>query len=526
MLTQLRTSPTALLLPLVLCLAGCASFDDIDTWPLLSTEPEQEFLPGRVEALGPFVDVQWQQSTTQWGLKPLFSVRNYRDVPYDRIAQFDVPFFAAAATLSTLARRTPPRTDPGEGRRARQVLALYPLYRHESCEPLSRTIFIPLYYNVRNRHADQGWYHHWALFPIYFGGNSRAHGPYHAVFPLGGVCKNLFGRDKVRFVLGPLYIHASSGGRESYNVLWPFFNYTAGGGRDRWYVWPLIGRMKRQDNPPRWFFLWPFFWHTPKPKEGERETRGSAFFPFWGWQKDGAVYRRNVIWPLFSYARNEKTGRTDYVTPWPILRIGDGPDYYRRQAWPFYGYLDDAHVHRHYVLWPLYRREVRETDRSRMRGRSVLIIYRSITNEWKGSKDEDRSDYENILWPLYYYKRDGLGNKVFTTLNIRGVPDPQGWDRFYTFIWRIYEYESRAVAPGTLDTPWKSTRALWGAYRYDRGWERSRMRVFPLFTSRRADGRLSGLEVLMGLFGYIDKPGARTYRLLFIPWTVKREGER
>ncbi len=520
-------SHPALLALIYLSVAGCAPFEQFDSWPVAAARPETERLPGRVEALGPFVDVQWKESTAQWGLRPLFSVRQYRRIPPDSKAQFDVPFFAPPATLSTLARRVPPRTRPGEGCSALQVLALWPLYRHESCGPTSRTFFMPLYYNVRGRNEDGGKWHHWALFPIYFGGDSDKCGPYHAVFPHGGVVKNLLGRDKIRFVLFPLYSHATSGEHESYYVLFPFLRWASGGGRCTWQIWPLLGRTKRQDNPPRWFFLWPFFWYTEKPGEGETETRGSAFFPFWGWQERGDVRIYNIAWPLFSHTHNSKTGRTDYVVPWPILRFGSGPDYNRFQVWPLCGWLTDHHVQRQYYLWPLFRFEQRRTERRRMKGRSLFIVYRSIYKQWEDAgRSSPRTSYENVLWPLWCYKRDRLGNTYFGTLALRGVPDPQGWDRFYTFIWRIFEHESRVYNKGPGQNVWRSTRALWEAFRYDRDEDSSSLRLFPLFSCRRRGGRFKSFEVLAGMFGFVDRPGKRTYRTLFIPWAVEKGGDQ
>lgn len=504
--------------------AGCSPFGQIGSWPLLATELETEDLPGRAEMFGPLVDVQWQQSTVQWGLRPLFSVRQYRDVPLDRQAQFDVPFFAPPALLSSLARRTPPRTAPGEGRTALQVLALYPFYTHESCGPMSRTSLL-LYSNVRYETSDGDWHRRWELFPLYFGGNSSRHGLYHALFPLGGMLKNKFGRDEIIFVLFPLFTYARSGERRSYHLPWPFVRWASGGGRDVWHVWPLIGRMRRQDNPPQWFFLWPFFWYSEEPEEGERDSSRTAFFPFWGRQQQGDVTVHNVLWPLFSHARNDRTGRTDYVTPFPILRLGWGPDYDRFQVWPLFGVLRDQHIRRQYVLWPLFRFEQRDQPRSRMRGRSLLVLYRSISREWENADGDIRSDYENLLWPLWYYKRDAFDNTYFGTLALRGVPDPQGWDRFYSFIWRIFEHESRTYGRRPDRRVWRSTRALWGAFRYDRDDDSSFLRMFPLFTSRRAGGRFRSFEVLAGMFGYVDRPGTRTYRVLFVPWTVSREDD-
>ena len=66
---------------------------------------------------------------------------------------------------------------------------------------------------------------------------------------------------------------------------------------------------------------------------------------------------------------------------------------------------------------------------------------------------------------------------------------------------------------------------LWEGIRYDRTNDSSFLRIFPLFSRRREQGEQKSLEVLMGMFGYVDRPGKRTYRIFFVPWTVKREDD-
>lgn len=497
-----------------LLLAGCR-VSGVDDWPF--TEPESEHLPGSL-TVSPLFSVEWKESTAQWGIRPLFSVRQYYDVPPGTEPQFDVPFFAPHAVLSPLSRRTPPRTKPGEGDSGLQIYALYPLFRHESGGPISRTTFIPLYYNTRRSAGDDRDFHTWGLFPLYFGGQSPRYGSYHAVFPLGGTLKNIFGREEITFVAFPLYLRTESGGRVSYHLPFPFVNWASGGGRDSWHVWPLIGRSRRGDKSPTWFFLWPFFWYE--------SSRSAGLFPFYTRLKEGDTTVHNALWPFFSHSVNAKDGRSEWVGPWPVLRIGSGPDYSRFQVWPLYGGVTDRHVRRGYFLWPFFRWETQTPRDAKMNGLSLFLLYRSVDKRWKDDRGGDRTENTNILWPLWYYKKDGIDNSYFCSLNFRVFPDPQGWDRFISFAFRFFEHETRVsrLDGSTLPSPWRSTRALWGAFSYDRDANNGRLRVFPLFERAKLKDKRS-FHLLMGAFGYTDRPGKRTYRVLFIPWTVSKGSE-
>jgi hypothetical protein len=487
------------------------------------TEPESKRRPGKVRALGPLIQVDWKDGYRQWGVWPLFSVRNCPRVPKDETAKFDVPFFSPPPLLTPFARNKPPQAPPGEGRSARQILALYPFFRQETCDPARRTMLLPIYWNNQNTYDDGEWWHAWTLFPIYWGGNSSKHGPFHALFPLGGIIKNQFGRDVIRFILFPLYSHTSSMSRESYSFLYPIFNYAKGGDRDRWRIWPLVGRVRRHNEPAMWFFLWPFFWYTEKPKSGERQNaETTALFPFWGTMKSGGLTRTNIAWPLYSHVRNDVKNRTDLVAPWPIVRRGRGPDYYRFQVWPFFGNYREAHVRRTYLAWPFWRTERRETKRQLVDWRSLFVVYNRRHAEMAGPDGRTQTNYRSLLWPFYYYARDVEGNTHLRVLNARGLPDPHGWDRFYTQVFHVFSHDKRVAPPGSRSGTWRSTRALWGGLRYDRDRHSTFLRIFPLFSTRRHDGRRSSLEMLMGAFGYVDRPGRRVYRVLFFPWTVER----
>ncbi|MFW6157872.1 MAG: hypothetical protein ACOC8E_00770 [Planctomycetota bacterium] len=517
-----RTIPAAGLALVLVCLAaaGCASPAQLERWPLLPVEPETDRFPGRLR-LGPFADVQWKDSTCQWGVRPLFSVRQYWNVAPDQRLNYDLPYYAPPALLDPTAREGPPPAAPGQTpRRGLQVYALPPFFWHASCGAEGGTQFIPFYYDFRGRNETEGRHHIWGLVPLYFGGYSDQRGSYHALFPLGGTVKNMLGRDRIDFVLFPLFSHARNGEHHSYTVLWPFINWSRGGGRWGWRVWPLVGRSKDEGEPPYWFILWPLFGFSESAGEGDREVHRYGAFPLYLWQKEGAVTTVSILGPIVSYSRNADTGRTEYVAPWPLFRYGYGPEYSRFQLWPFYGQVRERHVRQQYLLWPFFRFQQKDTARSRSRARALFMIYREKSREWQTEDNRELSTYENALWPLWYYRRDELGNAYLGALSLFGAPDVQGWRRLYAPLWDLYEYDRRTYgAPGDRRT-WRSHRLLWGAIGYEEDERSSSLRVFPLFSVDRRDGAFTGFHLLAGLFGYADDAGKRTVRLFFIPWTI------
>lgn len=508
------------LLALLAAVSGCAGLRQFDSWPIISVEPEEENKSSDVRAVGPLFRYQSKDNLSQWDVVPLFSVRGYEDIRRDERLYYDLPYFVPYALTTPFIRQNIPQ-EAAEGEESRdgtQILGLLHLFRMEEAEPQSRTLFKPLYYNYEDVNFNDGRWHHWMVFP-YFGGNSTKYGRYNALFPVGGTMKNVFGRDKIGFVLFPVYIYEYSGGRTAHWVVFPFFRYTYGGDREQWHLWPLIGRVRRFDQPPRYFFLWPFFWANRLKDPKNTENDAFIAFPVFSYIRRGAFTRHDVIWPLFNREKNSKTGRYDLVAPWPIFRYGYGPDYSRLQVWPFAGHIEDRQVSRQYYLWPFFRFEQKDTELNTMRSRSIMLLYRDVRDQWYTSDGSERSTRENIIWPLYYYKRDGEGNSYFCFTEFRVIPDPQGWDRYLAPIWRIVEHEKRVNTP---DGDRRMTSILWGAFKYDRDDRSSFLRIFPAVTLRRESGKQKGIEILAGMFGYIDLEDSRTYRVLFIPVSVKR----
>ncbi len=499
---------------------GCTTAHRLEQWPVLPVEAETDRHPGELR-LGRLAELRWKHSTVQWGLAPLFSVRQYWDLDPEQDFNYNLPYYTPPALLDEEDRVGPRLAGPDQvPGRARQVFVLPPLFHHASFEDSRGTVLLPFYYNFLGWNEEEGRHRVWGLFPIYFGGRSDQRGSYHAVFPLGGTVKNMLGRDRIDFVLFPLYSHAQSGDHHSYTVLWPFINWRRGGGRRGWRVWPIVGRSKAKGEPPHWFFLWPFFGGTGQAEEDDRAVERRGVFPFYVRETGGAVTNISILGPIIGYSKNEDTGQTEYVAPWPFFRYGQGPRYSRLQFWPFYGRLRDRNASQQYYMWPFFRFGQQETDRRTSHERTLFLFYRDKSERWTAEDGSEMTTYDNALWPFWYYRRDEKGNAYLGALNLFGFPAPQGWGRVYSPLWDIYEYDRRTYGPPDDRQIWRRHRFLWGAVRYERDERKSALRVFPLFSVNRRDGAISGVNLLGGLLGYSDREDRRTFRVLFIPWTT------
>lgn len=72
---------------------------------------------------------------------------------------------------------------------------------------------------------------HFDVWPFYF--SREADNPaesYRALIPLGGTIKNRFGKDRISFVLWPLYVHTEKNGRQITHAPWPFLRFIDGEG--------------------------------------------------------------------------------------------------------------------------------------------------------------------------------------------------------------------------------------------------------------------------------------------------------
>ena len=79
------------------------------------------------------------------------------------------------------------------------------------------------------------------VWPFYF--SSVTPDPadsYHALWPVAGTLQHRFSRDRISFVLWPLYLQTEKDGETTTSTPWPIFHTTHGAAQG-WALWPLYG---------------------------------------------------------------------------------------------------------------------------------------------------------------------------------------------------------------------------------------------------------------------------------------------
>jgi hypothetical protein len=343
----------------------------------------------------------------------------------------------------------------GRAEATTELQALWPLILYRKRPDEFRVRLFPVFHYTDYRHPDGVRDVDWALLPLVFGGTADRQGSYCAVFPLGGVLEGLLGKDRIEFVLFPLFAHARDGEHRSWNVLWPFFQYGHGGGRTSYRAWPLFGRKWKEGSYHREFLFWPLVVHQREREGLERPTESWFFLPFYGNQQTPFGRIQYWLFPFFSYQRNERPGNRfrEWNAPYPFFSVAYGDRRRKVSLFPFWGRNVVDRTESIFALYPFYW-SLRETT-----GTSVERRYWVLPFYW--SRDLAPSGGEGgrerfvKLWPFLDYELGAEGVSRVRALSPLWFRDPEGLERNYSVFWQWYE-ETRQPAQGVL-----SRRILW-----------------------------------------------------------------
>lgn len=350
-----------------------------------------------------------------------------------------------------------------------------------------KSYFLPIYMAHREDDAQN------TAFLLFFHGTHKEKGSYGGFFPIAGKLKKRFGNDEMGFFLWPLYSYTKRDEATKTNILWPFFG-TYGGSDQGFKAWPVYGTRTTPGVRRTQFFLWPFFIKQEKNLDTDNPISIFMALPFYVESKSRLHETKGILYPIFSYRRNEDKEEWTYL--WPFLSSWKGPETKNVSIFPFYSKEVTGRDRKFYLLYPIYKEEEYYVKEDRYFRRSVLLINRYI--------EEEGTTFFNI-WPFFEYKSEGDDYSF-----IAPSPLPLRYKGFDTIIKPLFTlYEKRRIDNRTM------TSILYGLYTREEENDDWKTRFAFLLSLSRTDGA-AGFEILSGLFG-IDK---QHVKILYIP--IKR----
>lgn len=103
-------------------------------------------------------------------------------------------------------------------------------------------------------------YRFWFL-PFWFHGRAEGGEGYAALFPLGGEIRDILFKDRIRFVLWPLWTQSRVNDVRTTDVLWPIYSRTTTPDHhlEQWRVFPLYAYAKNARQYEKQTLLWPIW---------------------------------------------------------------------------------------------------------------------------------------------------------------------------------------------------------------------------------------------------------------------------
>lgn len=372
---------------------------------------------------------------------------------------------------------------------------LWPLYTRKGFQDELYSRFLFFGYSS-DFSPDTDRHRNW-MIPIYFQGTSAEGEDYLAIFPIGGRIDEFLGRDKVWFVLFPLYVHSIINDVETSTFVWPVFSKTSGTGVKRFRVWPIYGQSHRENEFEKKFVLWPIY-TSVKYTNDRNPGGGFILVPLYGRVMTERSKNQWFIPPFFRYAHGE--GERIIYAPWPFIQWSDG-EVYKRYLWPLYGQKEVGTLRSQFWLWPLIWDSKTKASKVDLRRKQLVPIFvheSAVVREPMDSYEigDVVSRYWK-LWPLMSWERNEAASR-FRLLELWPLRHTDGIERNWAPLWTLY---TRTHEEGVVEH-----RLLWGVYDQTRG-----------------EGRFEW-SLLKGLAGYKNTGTKSSFHVLFIRFGGEEEG--
>jgi hypothetical protein len=347
------------------------------------------------------------------------------------------------------------------------------------------------------------------LFPFYF--QQRAPDPednYTALLPIYGTLKNRLFRDRIHFILMPIYVETEKHGVRTDNFLLPFFDVRRGPGLKGWQFWPVIGKEHKEittrtngfgdletiPGHDKFFAAWPLYFRNDLGIGSTNLETQRVYLPIYAALRSPARDTIAYGFPLgFTKIVNREGNYREWGAPWPMIDFARGEGKTVNRVWPLFSFGKSPTLESDFVAWPIYKfNRVTADPLDRQRTRILLFLYSDlIEKNTARSTAKHRSD----LWPLFTARREHDGRErlqIFAPLEPL-IPENESIERLYSPIWSVWRSEKNPK------TGAHSESLLWNLYRRDE--TKTEKKVTFLF----------------GLFQYRAGEDGKHLRLFYIP---------
>jgi hypothetical protein len=440
--------------------------------PLFDESPLTLDVGHRTEIAGPLFYSQQKDTEKTWAFPPLFS------------------------------HNTDPAVEASEDD------FLYPLLTYEYYGQEYRWQFFEFLSFAGGQEPDGHGERRFTIFPVYF--QQRSPDPaknYTALFPFYGHINNRLYRDKIFFVMFPIYGQSQKNDLVTDNYLYPIFHLRHGDGLHGWQVWPVVGNEHKdvttQTNGfgdvetvgghDNFFALWPVYFKTTYGIGTEDPEKAWAVLPLYLQSRSPQRDDTTVLWPFFSWIDERGKKYHEWQGPWPFVIFTRGEGKTTSRVWPLFSWSHNKTQESDSYLWPLFTFKHAHTEAyDEQRTRVIFYLFQNtkLKNRETGGEQQQLD-----AWPFFTYRRDFNGNDRLQLLALveAAVPNNRGIMRNWSPLWSVWvsEHNPRTGA--------SSRSLLWNLYHHDAS----------------PTGKNSSL--LFGLFQYQSSSDMKIFRLFYIP---------
>ena len=450
----------------------CVGEDIFHAGPIYDQFPLTLDSGWRTEAAGPFFYAEKSDSKKMWAVSPLF----FSDTdPAIEHVEYDF---------------------------------CYPLMTYEQYGPEYRWQFIQLFSVAGGKNPDDSAKKQFTIFPFYFQQRSTdTNENYTAFFPFYGHINNRLFRDKIFFILFPIYGQTQKRDVVNDNYLYPFFNLHHGDGMHGWQFWPFAGSEHKDVTTAtngfgdaaiiggydRSFALWPFYFWQNNGIGTDNPEKFRVSIPFYAASRSQLRDSTSVLWPFFTQIDDHGQKYREWQEPWPFVIIARGDGKTTSRVWPLFSRSHNNEMESDSYLWPLYQRHRLHADPlDRQRTRVLFYLYDDTTEKNTETGAEKR---RVDMLPFFTYHRDFNGNSRLQILALIEpvLPDNPGIEHNWSPLWSVWRAENNPKTGAS------SRSLLWNLYR----------------SNTTPDSKK--ISLLFGLFQYQSEAEIKKMRVFFIP---------